>query len=189
MFEVTRGWLGDVRMSRAKSFDWTKSIHFYDFPPKILYLKVVLAAACDDDVVYLEHHPAKLCCEEELLALANEGVDDKVLAHVVRAGAHGIDTEAGVVFPDLAGFDGSEGFDGGEARVLGERHGDVVEGEGESAHGVLLDAGGVVGGVRNGERACNLGGSSSVHDAVVLNQVADNAEGVVERTLGLVNDL
>jgi hypothetical protein len=45
-------------------------------------LEVVLVASGNDDVVDLEHHAAKLRCQEKLLSLGDQGVNDKVLSHV-----------------------------------------------------------------------------------------------------------
>lgn len=45
-------------------------------------LELVLVASGNDDIVDLEHHATKLCGQEKLLSLGDEGVDDKVLSHV-----------------------------------------------------------------------------------------------------------
>ena len=47
----------------------------------------------------------------------------------------------------------------------------------------------LVGGLFDGERAGDFCGAAAVHDAVVLDEVADHAEGVVEGALGFVDDL
>jgi hypothetical protein len=50
-------------------------------------LELALVAAGDDDIVDLEHHPAQLGGEQELLALGDERVDDEGGFHVCsRAG-------------------------------------------------------------------------------------------------------
>ena len=41
----------------------------------------------------------------------------------------------------------------------------------------------------DGQGTCNLGCSTSIHDAVVSDQVADHAQSIVECTLGFLNDL
>lgn len=41
----------------------------------------------------------------------------------------------------------------------------------------------------NSNRGRNLGGSSSIHDSVVNDQVSDDTDGVVKSSLSLVDDL
>lgn len=43
--------------------------------------------------------------------------------------------------------------------------------------------------VFDGERTGDFSCSSTVHNTVVADKVADNAEGIVERSLGFVDDL
>lgn len=44
-------------------------------------------------------------------------------------------------------------------------------------------------GILHSQRASNLSGSTTVHNAVILDKVADNAQSVVERPLRLIDDL
>lgn len=46
------------------------------------HLEVVLVTSGNDDVVDLQHHAAKLCGQEELLSLGDQGINDKVFSHV-----------------------------------------------------------------------------------------------------------
>ena len=46
------------------------------------HLEVVLVASSNDDVVDLEYHAAKLCGQEKLLSLGDQGVDNEVFPHV-----------------------------------------------------------------------------------------------------------
>ena len=41
----------------------------------------------------------------------------------------------------------------------------------------------------DGQGTCNLRCSTSIHDAVVSDQVADDAQSIVECTLGFLDDL
>lgn len=68
-------------------------------------------------------------------------------------------------------------------------HGDVVKGIGKGAHGVLLEAWGTRCGVFDGERTCDLGGTTTVYDAVIADEVTNHAEGVMQGALGLIDDL
>lgn len=45
-----------------------------------------------------------------------------------------------------------------------------------------------VGGLGDGESAADLSGTTTVHDSVVADQVACDADGVVQGALGLVDD-
>lgn len=46
-----------------------------------------------------------------------------------------------------------------------------------------------ISGLANGNRGANLGSTTTVHDTVVLNQVSHNTDGIVQSTLGFVDDL
>ena len=100
--------------------------------------KLILVAPRNNHVIHLQHHPTQLGREEQLLSLSNQGVYYEDLAHVVAAGLHAIDAQPCVLFAYLSRFDFREGFDGTKARILGERHGDGVQGVGERAHRVLF---------------------------------------------------
>lgn len=155
------------------------------------HLEVVLPAPADNDVVHLEHHPAQLGGEHELLLLADERVDDEGVLHVVAAPLHAVDAEPAAVAAglDLLRLDLGQGSDRVQAAVLGKGHGHRVEGLGEGAHGVLLQAGRLDGRVLDGQRAGDLGSATAVDDTVVADKVADYTEGIVEGALGLVDDL
>lgn len=88
----------------------------------------------------------------------------------------------------LSGLQVCESLDGAQTAVLGERHGDRVESIGESAHGVLLEASGLECLSLHCKSAGNLCGTTTVNDSVVSDQVTHDTEGVVKRTLGLVDD-
>lgn len=51
-------------------------------------LKLVLATPSNDNVIHLQHHSAKLSCEEELLAFSNQRVDDEEVSHVIAVSHH-----------------------------------------------------------------------------------------------------
>jgi hypothetical protein len=53
----------------------------------------------------------------------------------------------------------------------------------------LLDRRRFVGFTSDGEGASDLSGSSTVDNSRVADEGADNAEGVMESTLGLIDDL
>lgn len=154
-------------------------------------LEVVLPAPADNDVVHLEHHPAQLGGEHELLLLADERVDDEGVLHVVAAPLHAVDAEPAAFAAglDLLRLDLGQRGDGVQTAVLGEGHGHRVEGLGEGAHGVLLQAGRLDGRVLDGQRAGDLGGATTVDDTVVADEVADHTESIVEGALGFVDDL
>lgn len=85
-------------------------------------------------------------------------------------------------------LDAGKSLDGAETRVLSKGHGDLVEGVGEGAHGVLLETRALDCCILDGQRACNLSRTSTVDDAVVAHEVSDDAKSVVQRSLGLVDD-
>lgn len=82
-----------------------------------------------------------MCSQQQLLTLADERINRELGLHIVAAGVHAVDAQTGIILLDLLGLNRGESFDGVEARVLGEGHGDGVESVGEGAHGVLFDAG------------------------------------------------
>jgi hypothetical protein len=97
----------------------------------------------------------------------------------VGAGLHAVNTETSVLLLDLAGLDGGKSLNGAQARVLGkgERHG--IKCVGESAHGILLNAGALDSGVLNGEGASNLGSTATVDHTVIANKVANDTQSIV----------
>lgn len=103
--------------------------------------------------------------------------------------AQAVDAQPRVALGDLPTLDLSQRLNRRQSRVLRERKRDRIEGGRERAHRILLDRSDLVGLVRDGDGARNLGCASAVDDAVVADEVADDAEGVVERSLGLVDDL
>ena len=148
----------------------------------------LLVVAHADDVVDLEDHLHDLGSEEELLLLSDEGLEDALGLHVVGSGLVAVDSEEGVLGLELLALDVGELLDGGKAAVLGEGKGDVVKGVGEGADGVLVGAHDGVGVGGDSEGAGDLGRPSTIHDPVVLDEVADDAHGVVQTALGLLDD-
>lgn len=156
------------------------------------HLKVILVHARNNDVINLQHHPAKLRRKLQLLLLPNERVNDKRILHVVVALAHAVDAEpAPGLGPrlHLLALDLGQRRDGVEPAVLRQRHGHGVERLREGPHGVLLQPGRLDRRVLDREGARHLGGAAAVDDTVVANEVPDDAEGVVEGSLRLVDDL
>lgn len=94
----------------------------------------------------------------------------------------------GVLGLDLGGLDLREGLNGGETGVLSENNGDVLKGLREGAEGVLVKSIGLVGFLRNANGASNFGTATSVRNTVVLDEVTDDAHGIVKRAHGFIND-
>ena len=83
----------------------------------------------------------------------------------------------------------SDDLDGIEPGVLSEREGDDLQGVGEGLDAALLGAvqsPGILGELL-GE--LDFDGTATWNDAVVLDKAPHNTEGVVEGSLGLVDDL
>lgn len=152
-------------------------------------LEVLLSATSNNDVVNLQHHSAELGSQHELLSLSNQWIDDESILHVVRASLHAVDTQSRVLLGDLSGLDAGKGGNWGESGVLGQGHWDLVKSLGESAHGILLKAWRLDGGILDGEGAGNLSSSTSIDDTVITNQVANDAKSIVQGTLSLVDNL
>lgn len=154
-------------------------------------LIVIIARPRHDNIIHLEHHPAQLRRQHELLLLADERINHKGLFHVVGAVAHAVNTEAAAasgIF-DLLALHLGQCRDRVQTAVLGEGHGDGVERLGKCPHRVLLQAGRLDSRILNRQAAGNLGRTAAIDDAVVAHKVAHDAKGVVERALGLVDDL
>lgn len=152
-------------------------------------LEVLLSAASNNDVVDFQHHSAELSCQHELLSLSNQWIDDESILHVVRASLHAVDTQSRVLLGDLSRLDAGKGSNWRETGVLRQGHWDLIKSLGESAHGILLKAWGLDGGILDGDGAGNLSSSTSVDDTVITDQVADDAKSIVQGTLSLVDDL
>ncbi len=153
-------------------------------------LEVIFARASNNYVVDLEYHAAQLSGQHELLLLANKRIDHEGILHVASL-AHAVNSEAATAggILDLLTLDLSQGGNGVESAVLGERHGDGVESLGERSHSVLLEARRLHGRILNGEAAGDLCRTTSVDDSVVTHEVSDDAKSIMERALGLIDDL
>ena len=99
-----------------------------------------------------------------------------------------VDAEARIVLLQVSRLELGKVLDGREAAVLGQSERNGLERLAEGAHRVLLERGDLVAGLRHGERARDLGRAAAIHDAVVADQIAHHAEGVVEGALGLLDD-
>jgi hypothetical protein len=97
----------------------------------------------------------------------------------IGTGLHAVNTEAGVLLLHLTGLNRSQGLNRAETRVLGKSERDGIESIGESAHGILLNAGALDGGIFNCKRASNLGSTTTVDNTIVADQVADDAKSIV----------
>lgn len=107
----------------------------------------------------------------------------------VLSSSSAVNTQPRVTLNRLPTLDLRQRLDRAQSRVLRQRQWDRVKRCREGAHRVLLDRRRLVGFAGNGERAGDLGGSSTVNDAGVANEGADNTKGVVKGALGLVDDL
>lgn len=130
----------------------------------------------------------QLCCQEDLLSLGNQGIVHELLLHVVGALVQAVNAQPAVVLGDLASLDLGQSLDWWQTRVLGKSQWHSLERLGESAHGVLVNTGNLIGGLGDSQRAGNLGSTTTVDNTVITDQVADDADGIVERALSLVND-
>lgn len=169
-----------------------KNVRWHYFCLHLPILEIVLVRSRNNNVVDLEHHSAQLRRQLELLLLANERINDKGVLHVVVAAAHAVHAQlaslrrAGL---DLLALNLGQRRDGVQTAVLGQRHGNGVEGFRKGAHRVLLEAGRLTSRILNSQRAGNLGGAATVDDAVVADQVSYDAEGIVEGSLRFVDKL
>ena len=145
----------------------------------------------------------------ELRARCQQSFVNSPKALTILALAKTIDTQPRVVLRYLPALDVGQRINRGETRVLGQCQGSRVQCLSECAHRVLLDGGDLQGGQQsacrtvierecqtdfisglgNGNRSTDFGSASSVHYSVVSNQVSDNADRIVQRSLRLVNDL
>ena len=107
----------------------------------------------------------------------------------VLSSSHTVDTQSRVLLGHLSTLDIGQGVDRAQTRVLGKSERNSVQSLSKGSHGVLLNRGDLVGLLGNGDRGADLSGSTSVDNSVVLDQVSDNTNGIVQRPLGLVDDL
>ena len=159
------------------------------YSASIYPLVLSIIGASNNNIINLENHTAELRRKHQLLSLGDQRVDNEVVAHVVAARLHAVNTQTRIALFQLSRFDLGQCLDRRQTAVVGEclRHG--VEGVGESPHRVLLESGRFHGRVFDRETAGDFGRAAAVDDAVVADEVADDAEGVVKRALGFVDDL
>lgn len=112
-----------------------------------------------------------------------------MVPHIITTSLHAIDAQSRVALSELAGLDLCQRLNGRQTAVVGERLRDRVERVGKRAHGVLFQTGGFDRRVLDGETACYFCCAAAVDDAVVAHEVADYAEGVVERAFCFIDDL
>jgi hypothetical protein len=154
-------------------------------------LIVIIARPRHNNIIHLEHHSAQLRRQHKLLLLADERVDHKCLLHVVGAVAHTVNTEAAAAsgILDLLALHLGQCRDRVQTAVLCEGHGDGVERLGKGPHRVLLQTGRLDSRVLHRQAAGNFGRTTAIDNAVVADKVSHDAKGIVERALGLVDDL
>ena len=172
-------------------------------------MKLVVESVLLDYVVDLEDRANELRGEQELLSLADERVKDVASLHVVvlkraqvsatihgemtppitHSNAHAVNAELGVALGDLPGSDLGERFDWGVTRIFSQRERDRVQCRSKGAHRVLLNRRNLIRRFGDSDRSTDFSGTASVDDAIVDNQVAHHADGIVQRSLGLVDDL
>jgi hypothetical protein len=119
-----------------------------------------------------------------------------------------VDTQVGVLLGDLTRANVRQSLYRRETAVFREGKGDRVERRSERPHGVLLDGRNLKGkrsvagpgkagvqviylvcGLTDRNSTADISGASTVYDAVIHDDVADGADGIVECSLGLVDDL
>lgn len=147
----------------------------------------LLDVACDQ-IVNFKDVLDELCCQQDLLSLRDQGIIHKLLLHIVRALVQTINSKSAVVLRHLARLDLSQRLNWGQTRVLGQRKRDCLKSLGKGAHGILVNTGDLIGSLRNSERTGNLGSSATIDDTVIPDQVTDDANSIVKRALGLIND-
>ena len=160
--------------------------------PVTLSLEIILVNTRHDDVVHLEHHAAQLRRQHELLLLPNQRVDDKGFLHVVATLAHAVDTQTATdrrCGLDLLALHLGQRSDRVQTTVLGQCHWDGIQGFGKGPHCVLFEPRRLNCSIFHGQTAGNFGCSTTVYDTVVADEVTNNTESIVERSLGLVDNL
>ena len=100
----------------------------------------------------------------------------------------GIDTDEWVILADLLFSQRGDIFDRVVSGVFGEGERDFLEGFSEGADSVLLNTTDLIGLLGDGDRAGELGSTTTTNDVAVLDHVTDDADSVMEASLGLVTD-
>lgn len=113
-----------------------------------------------------------------------------------------VNTNSGVASLDLRSLNISNSFNGPETTVVGKDGGSLFEGISESSNGILFNTSDlrkilnnrkinlfyVISGVVNSDGASDFRGATSVDDSIAFNQVSDNTQGIVDGSLGFIND-
>jgi hypothetical protein len=103
-----------------------------------------------------------------------------MLQLTIAARLHAIDTKSRVLLLQLPTLDLCQCLDWAETAVLCQSHRYRVECVGERAHGVLLKTRRFESSFFDRERAGDFGGTASVDDSVVADEVTDHTKGVVD---------
>ena len=125
---------------------------------------------------------------EELFLLCRKCLIDALDLHIRGPHSRAVNAQGGLLLLELPGLDLSHRLDRREAAVLGEGEGDRLQGVREGADGVLLEPCDLVRLLGHGEGAGELAGAAAVDDGAVADEVAGDAEGVVDAALGLLED-
>jgi len=72
---------------------------------------------------------------------------------------------------------------------MGESHRDRIKCIGKCTHGVLLEARGLDCSIFDGKGAGNFSSSSTIDNAIVSDQISNNAKGIMKRSFRLIDDL
>ncbi|KAH3683013.1 hypothetical protein WICPIJ_006017 [Wickerhamomyces pijperi] len=142
----------------------------------------------DDDIVDLQDHSCQLRSQQQLLLLTDQRIDNEQLLHVVAALTQTINTQVGATLFDLLGLDVGQSLNRIQPGVLSQGHWDLIKGVGKGTERVLVDTGLLFRGFRDSKRARDLSGTTTVDDSAISDQVSNDTQGVVEGSLGFVDD-
>jgi len=141
-----------------------------------------------DNVVDFKDHLNHLSCQFQLLLLGHDGLEDSLFAHVGGALVVGIDSNEWVLKVDLLFSELANVLNRVISGVLGKSERDLLEGLSEGANGVLLNTSDLVSLLGDSDGAGELSSTATTDDVAVLDHVTDDADGVMEATLGFITD-
>mmetsp|Transcript_160935 Transcript_160935/g.516535 ORF Transcript_160935/g.516535 Transcript_160935/m.516535 type:complete len:405 (-) Transcript_160935:533-1747(-) len=141
-----------------------------------------------DDIVHSDDHLRRLGGGAELRHLAAERLHDAKRLHVCDASLDELQA-VGVMAPRVSGLQLTDQLLGVESRIVRQDHGDLLQGPRESLDRRALLARDVLHLLHNRSAHSHLRGAAAVAYARVGHGLVEHRQGIMERALGLIQDV
>lgn len=139
-----------------------------------------------NDIVNLEDHFDDLRGQFKLLLLGHHRLKDALFVHIHGSFVISVNAKERVVFSDLLFSQFGYVLDRVVARILSQSHRNFFQSVSKGSHGILFNAGNLIGFRAHGNRAGHLGGTTPSDDVIVFDHVTHDADGIVQATFSFV---